>query len=335
MPNYREDVEKSKEFKQNYVDGFERIILERQQKLAQKRAEYTKDIFKDGERFRADFKKMLGWPLVDCKNENLPSVKSTKLATEDGYTIYRMQFEILDGIEMTGLYFEQNTNEKKPLVLVQHGGLGTPELVSGVYGSTANYNDMLQRVVSLGVHAFAPQLLLWDDGYNVPFNRVNIDARLKRVGGSVTSVELYGLTRILDYFESKENVKNFGMVGMSYGGFYTLFMSAIDTRIKSAVSSSFFNTRDSYPWCDWTWFNAAEKFDDAEVACLVYPRKLCIEIGDNDEVFGVESGKKSYEKLLNLCKEVGTDWLEFITFEGTHEFCKFDEPLKKLANDLL
>ena len=59
MPNYREDVEKSKEFKQNYVDGFERIILERQQKLAQKRAEYTKDIFKDGERFRADFKKML------------------------------------------------------------------------------------------------------------------------------------------------------------------------------------------------------------------------------------------------------------------------------------
>ncbi|MBR5451929.1 MAG: dienelactone hydrolase family protein [Clostridia bacterium] len=335
MPNYREDVEKSKEFKQNYVDGFERVISARQQELAQKRAEYTKNIFKDGERFRADFKKMLGWPLVDCKNENLPSVKTTKLATEDGYTIYRMQFEILDGIEMTGLYFEQNTNEKKPLVLVQHGGLGTPEFVSGVYGSTDNYNDMLERVIKQGVHAFTPQLLLWDDGYNVPFNRVNIDARLKRVGGSVTSVELYGLTRILDYFESKENVKNFGMVGMSYGGFYTLFMSAIDTRIKSAVSCSFFNTRDSYPWCDWTWFNAAEKFDDAEVACLVYPRKLCIEIGENDEVFDAVSGKKSYEKLLNLCKEVGTDWLEFITFEGTHEFCKFDEPIEKLAKDLL
>ena len=309
--------------------------MERQQKSAQKRAEYTKDIFKDQERYREDFKRMLGWPLVDHKSDNAPLCKSTKLATEDGYSIYRMQFEILDGIEMTGLYFEQNTNEKKPLVLVQHGGLGTPELVSGVYGSTANYNDMLQRVVSLGVHAFAPQLLLWDTGYEVPFDRVNIDARLKRVGSSVTAVELYGLTRILDYFEDKDNVSTFGMVGMSYGGFYTFFMSAIDTRIKSVVSSSFFNTRDSYPWSDWTWFNAAEKFDDAEVACLVYPRKLCIEIGDNDEVFGVESGKKAYEKLVSLCREVGTEWLEFITFEGTHEFCKFDEPLKKLANDLL
>ena len=124
------------------------------------------------------------------------------------------------------------------------------------------------------------------------------------------------------------------MVGMSYGGFYTLFLSALDTRIKSAVSSSFFNTRDSYPWSDWTWYNFAEKFDDAEVACLVYPRKLYIEIGENDEVFDVKGGKKSYEKLLNLCKEVGTEWLEFITFEGTHEFCKFDEPIEKLVADL-
>ena len=30
----------------------------------------------------------------------------------------------------------------------------------------------------------------------------------------------------------------------------------------------------------------------------------------------------------------GTDWVELIVFEGTHEFCKFDEPIEKLISDL-
>ena len=185
------------------------------------------------------------------------------------------------------------------------------------------------------VHAFAPQLLLWNrEKYGVQFDRVNIDARLKRVGSSITAVELYGLMRILDYFESKDNVSNFGMVGLSYGGFYTLFLSAIDKRIRSAISCSFFNTRDQIPWSDWTWFGSAEKFDDAEIACLVYPRKLCIEIGTNDQLFDVTYGVKSYERVLELCKDVGTDWVSFITFEGTHEFHKDDAPIKALVEEI-
>lgn len=41
-----------------------------------------------------------------------------------------------------------------------------------------------------------------------------------------------------------------GMVGLSYVGFYTLYIAALDTRIKAAVSCSFFNDRDRYPWSD-------------------------------------------------------------------------------------
>ena len=299
------------------------------------RKEYANDIMLNPEKYREDFKKTLGWPLVDHYDTLPPTVKTEKIAKEDGYTIYRLSFEILDGLEMSGLYFEMD-DEKKPLVLVQHGGLGTPELISAFYdGDTANYNDMLERIIANKVHAFAPQLLLWDkEKFDVSFDRVNIDARLKRLGSSITAVELYGLMRILDYFETKDNVTSFGMVGLSYGGFYTLFLTAIDKRIRSAISCSFFNTRDKVTWSDWTWFNFAEKFDDAEIACLVYPRKLCVEIGTNDDLFDVTYGKKSYEKVLELCKDVGTGWLSFITFEGTHEFCKDDAPIKALIDEI-
>ena len=150
----------------------------------------------------------------------------------------------------------------------------------------------------------------------------------------MTAVELYGLTRIFDYFEAQECVSSLGMVGMSYGGFYTLFMAAVDTRIRSAISCSFFNTRDKIGWCDWVWQRSAELFDDAEIACLVYPRKLCIEIGTKDELFDATYGKQSFARLSELCREVGTDWVTFIPYEGTHEFCLDDEPIRRLVKDL-
>ena len=188
--NHREEEAQSKNFKREYLDGLNRLILNRQSEMAEKRAEYGKNIFEAQETYRNDFKKMLGWPLVGCDTKGIPNVKTEKLSEESGYSIYRMQFEILDGVMMTGLYFHSDGEGKKPLVLVQHGGLGTPELISGMYGSTCNYNRMLERVIAHGVHAFAPQLLLWDEKYDVPFDRVNIDARLKRVGSSITAVEL-------------------------------------------------------------------------------------------------------------------------------------------------
>ena len=336
MVEYREEISVTQQYKQNYLDGLDKLIASRQRDLAKVRNEYIKEIMLKPEKYRDDFKKMLGWPLVDHHEDQIPKVKAERLATENGYTIYRMTFEILDGLEMSGLYFEMDEKEKKPLVLVQHGGLGTPEGISGFYdGNTTNYNHMLERVIAHRVHAFAPQLLLWNkETYSISYDRVNIDARLKRIGSSITAVELYGLTRILDYFESKDNVSSFGMVGLSYGGFYTLFLSAIDTRIRSAISCSFFNSRDHIPWSDWTWFGSAGKFDDAEVASLIYPRKLCIEIGTRDNLFDVTHGVKSYEKVLELCKDVGTDWLSFITFEGTHEFCKDDSPIKALVDEI-
>ena len=332
---YREEISTTQHIKQDYVDGLDKLIISRQRDMEKARREYAKDIMLKPEKYRDDFKKMLGWPLVDHHDDRLPTVKAEKIAREDGYTIYRMSFQILDGLEMTGLYFEMD-EEKKPLVLVQHGGLGTPELISAFYnGDTWNYNDMLERVITHRVHVFAPQLLLWNkEKYGVTFDREAADAELKRLGGSITAVELYGMMRILDYFESKDNVSSFGMVGLSYGGFYTLFLSAIDKRIRSAISCAFFNTRDQRSRCDWTWFKSAEKFDDAEIACLVYPRKLCIEIATNDNLFDAAYGIRSYERVLELCKDVGTEWLSFITFEGTHEFCRDDAPIKALIDEI-
>lgn len=334
--NYREKEDVSKKNKEEYLSTLTELIARKNKESFEVRKERTKDIIANAESFREEFKNMLGWPLVNETDKRIELVSNEKLADEDGYSVWRMQFEVLGVLRISGLFFRQECEEKKPLVIVQHGGAGTPELISGIYnGDSANYNDMLERTVKYGVHAFAPQVLLWSqERFGVEYDRKNIDGQLKGIGGSITAVEIFAIERILDYFEKEDYVSNFGMIGLSYGGFYTLFTSAVETRIKSAISCSFFNKRDAVGWSDWEWQNSAKKFDDAEIACLVYPRKLAIRVGDNDDLFNYKYAEVSFERVKELCADVGTDWVDFEVFEGTHEFFYDDMPIERLVNDL-
>lgn len=334
---YSEEISVTEKYKEEYRNGLSALIKSREEEAEKIRDAYFSDIFSNRDKYVNDLINMLGWPLTDMKKEAPPKVcVCEKMSDEDGYTIYRMTFEIFSCLKLTGLFFKSG-EERLPLVLVQHGALGSPELISDVYGHTDNYNDMLQRVRQAGAHVFAPQLLIWSADHKVPFDRTRIDSQLRRVGSSITAVEIYGMMRILDYFEAQDYVSSFGMVGLSYGGFYSLFTTAIDTRIKAAIPSAYFNTRDSDAFMslpDWSWFGAAEKFDDAEIACLTYPRKLYIEVGINDNLFRINLGRKAFKKIKHICSDVGTDWVKFIEFEGEHEFDPSDEPIKQLIEDL-
>ena len=331
---YRETFEKSVPAREDYVAGFQRVIEQRHAEIKKERDEYAKKLFTDADACREDFKRMLGWPLVDFVGSDMPEPKSELIAREDGYDVYRMHFEVLDGFTVSGILLKLHGDGKRPMVICQHGGEGTPEVICGLLGDTENYNDMVQRVMARGTHIFAPQLLLWRNAFGVPYKRGEIDAQLKNVGGSITALEVFAITRIIDYFEKQTFVKNFGMVGLSYGGFYTLFTTAVEPRIKSAISSSFFNSREAVSWPDWTWKDLLFKFNDAEIACLCYPRKLYIAVGAQDALFHVEHARKSFERIKELSASVGTDWVEFDDFEGVHEFVKTDGFIDALINDL-
>ena len=332
--NYRETFEATIPTREDYVAGFQRVIKKRQEDVKIKRDEYAKKIFTEPEKCREDFKELLGWPLVGFDGGEMPEPKSEFLSAEDGYDVYRMHFEVLEGFTVSGILLKLRGEGKRPMVICQHGGEGTPEVICGLLGDTENYNDMVQRVMARGTHIFAPQLLLWRNAFGVPYGRGHIDGELKDLGSSITALEVFSITRIIDYFEKQDFVKNFGMVGLSYGGFYTLFTTAIETRIKSAISSSYFNSREIVSWTDWTWKDLLFKFDDAETACLCYPRKLYIAVGAQDALFDVKYARESYERIKELSADVGMDWIAFDDFEGVHEFVKTDEFIDALINDL-
>jgi hypothetical protein len=235
------------------------------------------------------------------------------------------------------LYFRPHGSGPFPFAISQHGGDGTPEYCSGLTGSS-NYNNMTRGVLEKGIAVFAPQLLTWDTGSFGPnHNRDTIDRRLKQTGGSLSALELYRIIRSLDYFAAHKDIdrERMGMIGLSYGGFYTLYAAALDTRLKAAVSSCFFNNRYVYDFGDWVLYNAANKFMDAEVGALVCPRQLYIEVGKKDELFdvkyaGTEAGKLQavYDKL-NI-----SDSFCYKEFEGCHELDKSGDGIDFLCRHL-
>lgn len=287
--------------------------------------------------YREELKAMLGWPLTDGWSTDVPSVSTQNVAEDALGRISRVFVETLPDVHTYGLFFRPNGKGPFPLVVSQHGGGGTPELCSGFFGS-ANYNDMTRRILRRGIAVFAPQLLLWNpERFGPQHEKDVIDRRLKQVGGSLAALDLYRIFRSLDYFAARRDIdaRRIGMIGLSYGGFYTLFAAALDVRIKVAVSSCFFNNREIYDFADWVWFNAANQFLDAEVGALVCPRPLYVEVGKEDDLFNVRYARPEAKKLAAVYRRLGIpDRFHYEEHTGGHELDKSDHNVDFLCQYL-
>lgn len=320
-------------YRQAYQDGLFRALESRRKEMDRQRAQRVSpaNMAQNREAFREEFTQMLGWPL-NCYKEYRTQpmqVRKERLGENDFAQIYRMQFEVLPELWFYGIYFAHKSDDPElPFVICQHGGQGTPERISRIWGDTSNYNDLLFRAAQYGkgANTFAPGLCLWSDDYGPKREREAIDRGLKQVGGSLAALEVFSIRRALDYFQQQGIARegHIGMVGLSYGGSYTLLCAAADTRICGAYASCQYNDRYRYNWADWTWKGSASLLD-AEMAALVAPRALFLEEGDNDELFDDKSFLDECHRAVPFFEAAGADdKLQFRVFSGTHELGKDD-----------
>ena len=179
---------------------------------------------------------------------------------------------------------------------------------------------------------FAPQLLLWNFDIetgeqkvdiDVAYDRSEIDRRLKHLGLSITGLEVFCIRRSIDYFCSLDYIdsERIGMMGLSYGGYFSLYTAAADTRIKSIYAAGFYNDRSQVGFEGWKYKNLLNTFCDAEVAALCAPRRLWLDVGRQDPVFdyapSVNEGKRAenYYSRFNA-----SDNFYFNLWDGGHSF---------------
>ncbi len=251
-----------------------------------------------------------------------------RIGEDDLAVYYRVSVPVLPGVNSVGLYLTpRNARGRRPLVISMHGGGGSPEVA--LFNGGSNYHDMARGGVKRGYAVWAPTHLFRADGHP-PDVRNRTDDRLRLLGTSLTAVETWKITRGLDAFLGRPEIdpKRIAMVGLSYGGYYSLVVPAVDTRIKAVVSSCYFGVQEfryaqdelSVP-SDFRFPDRMTLFKDSELGALICPRALEIQAGESDAPTHREMGKTLAPVVASYYARVGRpERFRFVVFPGGHEF---------------
>ncbi len=345
---YTEKEEISLKHKKAYLDSVYKFIQNGQAAARNKRDRYIdpEKLHNDPDFYRGQFMSVVGIP--DFDRSETPNFKREFVGRDDMCEIYRISVEVIPDFWFYGLLMlPENTENPTPLVIAQHGGGGTSEYCADMYGEN-NYSNFTRRALSQGFAVFAPNLLLWTFDINtgekfpkfdLPFNRMQIDRELSKLGISIIGLEIFCIMRCIDLLSTFEQIDSdrIGMMGLSYGGFFSLYTAAADVRIKSIYSAAAFNDRDRVFLGDFVWRGQSEKFHDAEVAGLCCPRKLIIDVGKSDPVFNGSFAAPEAARAEKYYKHQNAEQnFIFNLWDGGHKFDvdsgnfdKFFDSLKK------
>ena len=224
-------------------------------------------------------------------------------------------------------------------VLAQHGhGPGKSEVCGldddASRAAVASHNgDYAHQLAQRGYVVLAPDLRCfgerrdWNppDKYGCDLNLVHAVA----AGANPLAQNLWDLTCALDVLEAHALVDSdrIGMVGLSYGGTATLFLSAYDERVRAAVVSGYFcDWRDSHrvPWnlCGSQVLpGMLGELEHVDLGALVAPRPLLVETGTEDLIFPEVGARREMARLESVYGALGAaERLEHDVFEGGHRW---------------
>ncbi|MEM1099415.1 MAG: hypothetical protein AAGH92_11585 [Planctomycetota bacterium] len=295
------------------------------------------------EKYRSDLRELLGWPLNAEMGSALPSIRRESVGEDEFGRIERVWVEALPDWSIYSLLMIPRTNAPTPLALVQHGALGTPEWMSGFYDIEQNYGDLPRRLLRRGIAVAMPQLWVWDTQFDAQEAREaklpaedpagvsfhEFAGMLCATGSNAMGLEAFGLMRTLDALlvEDRFDAQRVGMAGLSYGGSITLITAALDVRIRSAWTSCCFHNGASFKRSrSQGWRDILHRFGHAELAGMVCPRPLCVEIGKHDELIPYRGGVAESEKVRAIYDRLSlSDQLLVHVHDGGHEIDESDD----------
>ncbi|MCG3148648.1 MAG: hypothetical protein PCFJNLEI_02093 [Verrucomicrobiae bacterium] len=267
--------------------------------------------------------------------------------TEDGLIKQRVVFDVERGLAVPALVFRPvKSRGRLPAILCCHGhgaygkdtvmGLRTtPDLCCSIDYHNADYGLQMAKAgfvtLSLDWRGFGER-----DDRRKPLNH-NIGGKGDLCNAHSLRASVFGQTILglnvhdgrcaLDYLSRQPFVdpQRLGVMGLSFGGTMTTWLSISDARIKAAniicYSDRFadFGIRDVNFCGSQITFGLYELADVPDLHGLIAPRPLLVEIGVQDECFLVDSARSCYREVEKIYRAAGVrDRLELDLFEGGH-----------------
>ncbi|HEY1109988.1 MAG TPA: dienelactone hydrolase family protein [Opitutaceae bacterium] len=219
-------------------------------------------------------------------------------------TVYRVWIEVIDGVEAYGLYLlPKKLAGKAPLLIAQHGGGGNPEAICDLDTREA-YRGLVPEAVKRGYIVWAPALAMRCGYCNDPeipgADREVLDRLLRRGGISIIGLELHKIiasTQALVKARPEIDPERIGMTGLSWGGFYTMYVTALSPFIKAAAPAGYIKDYEDLaarakagklgiPDRD-----IVNGVSHARAIALICPRPILVQMGEKDTVVPIAGAR--------------------------------------------
>lgn len=287
---------------------------------------------------RETLQQSIKYPLANALHGNdFSSVRETSIG-EDTLASYSLLVIPALGDSRTGLVntmgiliIPKKHEMRMPLIIAAHGRGGMPERSANgkIKLMESNNRDLAQGAIERGWAVFEPIYVFYGRGY--PENiRDLLTIRAEEAGTSLLAIEFTKTERAIDYLLTRPefDASRLAMVGMSYGGFNTLYTTALDSRIRVAVVAAYFNDRaevldsnEPFGFYDWRFSHSQGVLRDPQIAALVCPRPLQIQAGTQDQLFPVEGARKVVPEAREYYRKLGLEArFEYHEFVGRHDF---------------
>ncbi len=257
------------------------------------------------------------------------------LLGEDDVATYReLRIPVLPGVHATGIYVRPKASaddQPLPLVVAAHGRNLIP--APGADGKlpilVAGNRDIALGAVRRGYAVWLPSFVHFGkeaaDELREPLTVLAWEA-----GSSLPAIEIAKVAAALDVLASRPGIDagRIAMVGHSYGGFYCLYTTALEPRIRVAVVSAYLNDRAALlhstaptGYLDWRFDNSLALWQDPAVVALVAPRPLLVEAGNQDQLFPIEGARRAAAQAQTLYQRLGlSQRFRFAESVARHDF---------------
>jgi len=238
---------------------------------------------------------------------------------------------------------KMNSDKKNPAILCSHGhGTFGKDSVAGIRSSNEhirniqdhNYNYG-EQMAKAGFLTISPDLRVFGERRDGPDPFPGRDTcNINFVKGALLGIytltlNIWDFKCCIDYLENRPEVdKNrIGMMGLSQGGTMTTFTTAAEPRIKAADIIGYVN-----PWHEFAIKRANfcgsqivpgihRYFDTDDIAGLIAPRPLLLEMGIYDNTFFIQDLLKGYAGVKRIYQAAGVaDKLWADIHPGPHAF---------------
>jgi dienelactone hydrolase len=246
-----------------------------------------------------------GVPPASTPTQSVSAGHPLAIARGENYEIFAVRWPAVRQVHGEGLLLVPKGETLADIIAIPDADQ-TPEQICGLADGVPAESQFARRLAENGCRVLVPTLISREMSKRSPpgmpgranlTNREFVYRPAFELGRHLIGYELQKVLAGVDWFEKEANQMasgrrqppdnpKIGVIGYGEGGMLALYAGAVDARIDQTCVSGYFGPREDI-WehpIDRNGFGLLEQFGDAELAAMVGPRKLFIQINKHPEI---------------------------------------------------